>query len=291
MRRVYSSETLAIRSLQHLALRLSFPLNELIKLSTKIDSLYKFKEQKKESGGVRIISDPKPVLKKVQNRIHNLLQEIIPPECAHGAIKGRSNISNAKIHCGQNWVWKLDFKSFYPNISNYQVYNLFRYDLNCSPNVAHLLTKLCTVNGGVPQGGPMSSDIAILVCRKLGRRLKALADKFEFNHTQYIDDLAFSGRLIPFLFRENVKQIITERGFKLNHAKESLTGRHKLQIVTGLSVNCKEPHQPRGKKRQWRAEKYIFNKFKAKELPEELRIKEERKIQGRESYLRAVSAK
>jgi RNA-directed DNA polymerase len=291
MRKVYSRETLSIRSLKHLALRLSFPLNELIKLSIKTNSLYKFKEEKKESGGVRIISDPKPILKIVQSQIHSLLQEIIPPECAHGAIKGRSNISNAKIHCGQNWVWKLDFKSFYPNISNYQVYNLFRYDLNCSPDVAHLITKLCTVNGGVPQGGPMSSDIAILVCRKLGRRLKTLADKFEFNHTQYIDDLAFSGRLIPFLFRENVKQIIAEYGFKLNPAKESLTGRHKLQIVTGLSVNRERPYVPRKKRREVRAEKYIFNKFRAKELPEELRIKEEQKIQGKESYLRAVSAK
>lgn len=258
MRRLYSSETLAIRSLKHLSLRLGFPLDELNKIAANAEKLYYFEEQEKKNGGIRIISKPKPILKKIQSKIHKLLQEIIPPECAHGGIKGRSNVTNAKVHCDNKWLLQLDFRNFYPNISNYQVYNLFLFELECSPDVARLLTRLCTVRGEVPQGGSMSSDIAILVCRNLGRRLEGLAARYNINYTQYIDDLSFSGPQIPLLLRTKIKEIIAQYGVKLNQEKELIRGRHEPQIVTGLTVNRKRPHQHRETKREWRAEEFIF---------------------------------
>jgi RNA-directed DNA polymerase len=290
MHRLYTKEAFGIRTLEHLSLRLSIPLQELAKIAFDVESLYDSWKKPKENGKFRDIFNPRPRLKKVQSKIHKLLQEIILPDSFHGGVKRRSNITNAKIHCGQNWIFSLDFEAFFDNISHHRVYNLFRNELDCSPNVARLLTRICTIKGKVPQGAPMSSDIAILVCKKLGKRLEGLAKKYNIKYSHYIDDISFSGSIIPVSFKTKVKEIIAQHGFKLNSDKELICSRNKPQIVTGLSVNRKTLHLPRAIKRDWRAKKYIFKKYRGTELTEEERRKEEQKIQGRESYLRAVSS-
>jgi len=288
MHNLYTKESLGIRTIEHLSLRLSIQLQELNQIALDVESLYDSWKKLKKNGKPRDIFNPRPRLKKVQSRIHKLLQEIILPDSFHGGVKRRSNITNAKIHCGQNWIFGLDFEAFFDNISNHRVYNLFRNELDCSPNVARLLTRISTIKGKVPQGAPMSSDIAILVCKKLGKRLEGLAKKYNINYSHYIDDITFSGLIIPVSFKTKVKEIIGQNGFKLKSDKEFNCSRNKAQIVTGLSVNRKRIHLPRAIKREWRAKKYIFKKYRAVELTEEERRKEEQKIQGRESYLKAV---
>ncbi len=165
MPKPYSKKYLNLKSLEHLSHRLGFHLGELQRIAAKAESLYSFEKEPKKSGGFRDISKPHHTLKKIQKAIHRLLKEVKISDCAHGGISGRSNLTNAQRHCNQKWVLNLDFKSFFPSISNYQVNNLFLRELRCSPAVASLLTRLCTVRGQLPQGGCMSTDIANLVCR------------------------------------------------------------------------------------------------------------------------------
>jgi RNA-directed DNA polymerase len=102
----------------------------------------------------------------------------------------------------------LDLKNFFPSISHYKVYELFHKKLDCAPKVASLLTRLSTVKGQVPQGGPMSTDIANLVMRRTDRRLRKLAKKFNINYTRFVDDISFSGKDIPTRFVIIAKEII-----------------------------------------------------------------------------------
>ena len=126
----------------------------------------------------------------------------------------------------------------------------------------------------------MSMDIANLVCRKLDKRLEALAQDYQLRFTRYVDDLTFSGSCIPNCFILKAKEIIVSMGFKLNSAKEQLCGRHQSQIVTGLCVNRSKVSVPRKMKRGWRVEEYVAYKFSVGGT--------EAQIKGRKAYVKHV---
>ncbi len=289
MPKPYSKKYLEIRTLKHLSHRLGSPLEELQQVASEAESLYRFEKEPKKNGGFREISKPHPRLKKIQKGIHRLLTEVEISECAHGGIKGRSNLANAKEHCNQRWVLNLDFKSFFPSISHHQVYTLFFRELKCSQEVSSLLTRLCTVRGQVPQGGSMSMDIANLGCRKIDKRIEGLTFQYGIKYTRFVDDITLSGNIIPKQFIMMVKHIIKQSGFTLTPNKEKLRGQHQSQIVTGLSVNRKNPKVPRKIKREWGTDKYVFEKYGFDNMPKPLKVEKEQQIKGRESYLDFIS--
>lgn len=292
MAKLYSKETLGIKTIDHLELRLSIPIKALVEASSKAEDLYIYRKKPKENGKFRTISAPKPFLKRIQSKIHKLLQELMISEFSHGGVKGRSNLTNAKIHTGNKELYSLDFKNFYPGISHQRIYRLFCCEFDCSPDVARMLTRLCTVRGEVPQGSPTSSDLANLVHIKPGKRLSGLAKKYQINnYSHYIDDLSFSGQVIPSSFKKTAKEIIAQHGFELNLSKEISRGRHQSQIVTGVCVNNKKITLPKKTSRKWRAEKYILRKFKSKEMTADMRLKEEQRVKGRDNYIRNIESK
>lgn len=168
------------------------------------------------------------------------------------------------------------------------MYGLFLHELKCSRDVARLLTKLITINGEVPQGASTSTDIANLVFRKTDYRLNGLAAKFGLKYTRFVDDLTFSGRNISQQFITIVKSIVRESGFRLNDDKEELRAKNQPQVVTGLSVKFKKPRVPRKKKREWRREKYLFEKFELNKPLDKDRLKIKRRIDGRSIYINSI---
>ncbi|ACN15018.1 RNA-directed DNA polymerase (retron-type reverse transcriptase) [Desulforapulum autotrophicum HRM2] len=286
----YSKRDLRINSLKHLAHRLGFAPEVLQKAASRAEKSYKFDKIPKKSGkGFREISKPNALLKNIQKAIHKLLTEIEISDNAHCGIKKRSNVTNAMNHCNKEWVYSMDFKNFFPNISHHQVYGLFRYELKCSPDVTSILTRLCTVKGGVPQGGSMSMDIANLVSRKLDTRLEGLCKIHNLSYTRHCDDLNFSGKRILDTFRAKVEIIIKESGFPLNPDKETLIPHHHPQSVVGLRVNRKKPCVPRKTRREWRKEKHVLNKFEVHGLsPHEIEKRKQR-INGQNAYLSHIN--
>ncbi len=276
---------LEIRKLDHLSLRLGIALDELIAVASSINQYYIVRKLRKKNGGFRTISAPQPRLKRIQLKIHKLLKEIIIDDAAHCGIKGRSNLSNAKQHTNKPMLLNLDLSSFFPSISHHLVYNMFVHSLKCSPAVSRILTRLSTYNGEVPQGGPMSTDIANLICWKIDKRLSGLARKNNITYTRYCDDLSFSGQTISEPFITKVKGIISESGFKLNAEKESFHKRtNSTRIVTGLSVNGPRPKIPKSALKKLRAEIHIFDKYESHSLTEQLLEKRQKQIRGKISY-------
>jgi RNA-directed DNA polymerase len=287
--RPYSKKQLNIRSLKHLALRLGISIEELQEVAEQAETHYKTWREPKKNGGFRQISAPTRRLKRIQRAIHKLLMEIELPNCVHYGRIGRSNLTNARVHSGKKWVYGLDFRAFFPSISHHFVYNMFRQELNCTPVVSSILTRLCTFQGQVPQGGSMSTDIANIVCRKLDKRLENLGLRYGIQYSIYCDDLNFSGHRIPRSFRKKVKEIVGQYPFSLNPDKESLSGRHRPQVVTGLTVNRKRPHVPRKKRREWRKEKHIFEKHESGSLSETERLNRQQRLRGKTAYLNYVN--
>ncbi|MFK7946885.1 MAG: reverse transcriptase family protein [Saprospiraceae bacterium] len=193
------------------------------KITNNIDKHYSsfIKKQIKPNGNIkeRKITNPSKSLKLIQrNILKNILQKIQLPNYLHGSIKKKSNITNARTHQGNNYHLCTDIKSFFPSISNKQVYKMF-ISYNFNHKIASLLTKLTTYKGNLPQGTPTSSYIANLVFLNIDKELVNFCKKNSIIYTRYVDDLTFSSQQ-PFKNKVNkILGIITDGKFKYHHKK------------------------------------------------------------------------
>lgn len=286
MPRTRLKKTLDLWSLKHLALRLGISADELIAVSEITDKFYLSWQKPKGDGNFRDLTKVFPRLKKIQKAIHRLLIKIRLDDSAQGGVPGKTNRSNAAIHCRQRFIYKLDFKSYFPSIPHHRVFHLFRQELKCSQEVASILTELCTVNGCVPQGASTSMDIANLVCRDLDPWFRNLANSFGLKYTRYVDDLTFSGKKIPERFVNKFKRIIrSKRWLSLNDKKEVLKDRNQAQTVTGLNVKYEKPRITRSYKKSVRTEKHILSKYVSNMLTDVELNESWSAIKGKENYI------
>ncbi len=231
-------------------------------------------EVPKKSGGVRTLAAPHATLAAAQGWVlANILGRLPTEGPAHGFVPGRSTVTNAAPHAGQDVVVNVDLADFFPSVGFARVRHLFAR-CGYSGAVSTLLALLCTecprrrvqyagrayfvATGprGLPQGACTSPAASNQVARKLDRRLSALASKLGFAYTRYADDLTFSappGRRerVGYLLAR-VRHIAADEGFALNPRKTRVQRPETQQRVTGLVVNA-APAVPREVVRRLRA--------------------------------------
>jgi RNA-directed DNA polymerase len=228
---------------KHLYYVLRSSKEELQNLTENIDSYYYYFKKakrkygnKQEDNGVIRYRDLYPSfgrLKQIQQRINIVLQQIKLPEYAYGSVKGKNNILNALAHMGNKYFLAVDLKNFFPNITHRQVFQMFRY-YNFSPTASHILTKLTTRKGSLPQGAPTSPIIANLVFTQMGLQLDKMAKNNNITFTAFLDDLEFSSTSDFKNLIQEILQKIKSGGFYLHHKKISY--KEKRPEVTGLLI-------------------------------------------------------
>lgn len=182
----------------------------------------------------RTICPSRGDLKFLQHRLKNrVLNQYVLPKNIHGGVKGRSNITNAKVHQGNKYIFMTDLQNFYPSISSKMVYSAM-VALGAKPYFASHISKLTTWKNKVPQGAPTSTHISNLVFFATDKKLIELCDQRGITYTRYIDDLTFSS---PKDFREDIDEIlriIQNDGFKISRRKTVYGG--KIKVITGIEV-------------------------------------------------------
>ncbi len=220
----------------------------------------------KRSGGLRLVEAPKARLKAAQRQILRGILDIVPAhDACHGFVRGRSCLTGAALHAGEQIVLCMDVADFFPSTSAARVHVLFRR-LGYPHAVTRVLTGLCTTMTPrtafdrapdpsafdwearkrygaphLPQGSPTSPALANLVARVLDARLGGLARKVSARYTRYADDLTFSGgpefeealRWFP----EAVARVLRDEGWRANPAKTRTMRQSSAQVVTGIVVN------------------------------------------------------
>ena len=219
----------------------------------------------------RLIERPKRRLKTVQRRLlHELLDWIPAHSQAHGFTRGRSALSNAAAHTGQQVVMRVDLQDFFASIQAGRIYGIFRA-AGYPEAVAHMLTGLTTnvvpaatwsamprpheprqieahhalgrrlATPHLPQGAPTSPALANLAAFGLDRRLSGLAIAIGVTYTRYADDIAFSGGRLLLArateIRATIASIAHDEGFAVNERKGALTTRAGRQRICGIVVN------------------------------------------------------
>jgi RNA-directed DNA polymerase len=207
----------------------------------------------------RIIRPSYSRLKKIQVSINrNIFSKVPMPSNVHGGIKGKSNISNAKVHQGHKYRFCTDLQAFYPSVNSDQVYKMF-LGLHFSPFAASWLTKLTTIERELPQGAPTSTSIANLVFLPIDLQLIKLSQDNAINYTRYVDDLSFSSSTD---FRERTLKIIDiviQGGFKINYRKTHFQAN---QTITGINVYNNFIDTPEKIKLKVKSEESIKDNFK-----------------------------
>lgn len=223
--------------------QITAPLIRKIQPSAQRASMYETFELPKRRGGTRTISSPNQPVQFLQHSFLQVCTHLFPRhDCVHGFERGRSHVSNAARHVNKRWVYTLDIENFFPTIHWGRVYGMLQvYPIHASPDVARILTNLCTNDGCLPQGAPTSPILSNLLCRKLDSRLFRWARENGYTYTRYADDLTFSTNQDQFLEgdRAFIKEILSDEGFAVNSEKERLMPSHTRQMVTGLIVNEK----------------------------------------------------
>ena len=231
----------------------------------------------KRDGSLRLISAPKPELKRAQRWIAREVTEHLPVHgAAHGFVPGRSIVTNAVVHAGAQRVVKLDIRGL---LSDGDVPPGQRppaqggprragrdADGRCSHRVAARGGRAATARSyyvaiaprSLPQGAPTSPSITNALCLRLDCRLTGLARMLGCRYTRYADDLTFSlhgdaarpakkadggrdpvGRLI-----RAVTAIVKAEGFTIHPKKTRVMRKGGRQKVTGLVVNAAPGRPP-----------------------------------------------
>lgn len=180
----------------------------------------------------RTIRPSQKELKLIQLRIKNkILVPIKLPKVVHGGVKKCSNITNAKPHQGNKYIFTTDLQEFYPNISSKRVYKMFTNFY--SPHFSHWLTNITTWKHELPQGTPTSTHIANLVFLKTDIELINFCNQHNITYTRYVDDLTFSSQQDFKSHLNEILNIVTKNDFKLSYRKTQYKGN---QTVTGINV-------------------------------------------------------
>ncbi|MFO1422216.1 MAG: reverse transcriptase family protein [Candidatus Competibacteraceae bacterium] len=182
----------------------------------------------------RKIQQPKPLLFALHKRLALLLSRIQKPEFVYSATKGRSYVDNASQHKNIERVVKVDIKNFYPSIERNAVRNFFAYDMQCAPDVAHVLSLLCCVNESLSTGSPLSPVLSYFACLPLFRKIANMAAAQGLIFTLYVDDMVFSGANATRGFSRLVVDELARNGFvghKISHFSAA-----KVKIITGVAV-------------------------------------------------------
>ncbi len=184
----------------------------------------------------RSLEIPKSQLKRVHARINDLFSRIEAPSYLYSGVKGRSNIKNARNHLGEKALVKIDIKRFYPSTTVDMVEKCFIKTFRCSKDIAETLSKICCVNGHLPTGSPISQSLAFYVNISVFNHLSSYSKARKIQFSVYVDDLTFSGKIIPKYFVSYVTSYIKKsRGYKCHKIRTYNASTPK--VVTGAVID------------------------------------------------------
>lgn len=234
---------------------------------------------------LREIHEPKPQLDRIHTRIASLLVRIKSPDYLHSGVKGRSNLTNARVHLSRKPLVACDLKGFFDSTTKAHVFSFFSKSLCCSPDVADLLSDLCCIDGHCPTGSRLSMPIAFFANQRMFDELYALANERGITMTLYVDDLTFTGHKANRRLVDDVQRIVEKHGHSIKREKTRLYSAAAPKLVTGAIV---QSHRIKARNAHLLALSNDFDRWKAraKSGPQHPKLAE--RIRGRLNNLAGI---
>lgn len=161
----------------------------------------------KKSGGLRWINAPHTPLMEALRELKSLFEDkmfALYHTSAFAYVKGRSTLDAIKKHQanGSKWFAKTDFSDFFgsttPAFVLDMLQKIFPFQqvmvLHKGREVLSKALDLCFLNGGLPQGTPISPMLTNLMMIPIDHALSKELRKQGFVYTRYADDIQISSR-------------------------------------------------------------------------------------------------
>lgn len=213
---------------------------------------YRQFEIDKKGGGKRPVEDPVAPLKRVQGRIAKMLARIEPPPFLFCPVKGRCYVRNAARHRDNRVVHCLDIKKFFPNTPRVRVIAFFQKIMGCRADVAGLLGDLCTFEGHLPTGSPLSPILAFYSYHDTWAEIAAFCAAKGHTLTVYVDDVTISGAKVPVADVWQVRRMIHRTGLRYHKLKHYVDRPAEITGVVVREGRVVAPHRQHLKHRQAR---------------------------------------
>ena len=226
---------------KHFSQLVGIDLDYLLSAANSPKHFYRYFTIPKRNGKIRKISEPLPVLKEAQYYILNNILKTVPCSIYAKAYKpGATLKGNAKFHRKQPVLVKLDLKDYFPSLHESRVFQLFHQSFGYGKSVSILMSKLCTLDGGLPQGAPTSPYLSNLLTSEMDDKIyQFCSSNGNLRYTRYADDISISGSMNPSDIISGVSRIVSEHHLQINKSKTAVIRPHKRQVVTGVVVNNK----------------------------------------------------
>ena len=257
---LYNNNLPIIYTQKHLCDLLGYLPNYVFAASNSSENFYRYFKIPKKNGGVRLISEPLPNLKDIQEWIlHNILYCVDVSAYAKAYIPKKTIKDNVRFHRRQNKVLTLDIKDFFGSLSDWMVFQFF-LENGYSESVSMLLTKLCCLNGCLPQGAPTSSTLSNILMIDFDKEVAEYCLKNNIRYTRYADDMTFSGDFNAGEVINFIRKELNMMELELNDDKIRVRIQGQQQEVTGIVVNEKI-QLPKRIRKEIRQHMYYISKF------------------------------
>ncbi len=187
-----------------------------------------------ENDKTRIIEEPVKEMRVLHDRIASLLSRITPPDFLFCPVKGRSSISNAREHLTEGEMVKLDISKYFPSTTFGRIFNFFHDRMTCSRDVTWQLTSLCTYDGHLPTGSPLSPYLSYYAHEDMWLEIKRICDDAGYKISVYMDDMGISAERLDGRIIWQIKQEIQKYGLKYHKEKKYEVGQARL--LTGAII-------------------------------------------------------
>lgn len=201
------------------------------------DYSYNKFEKEKADGGTRYFAEPSHDLKRIQKRIHKLLQRIETPEWVKAGKSTESYVTNCEMHLGAKYMRTMDISKFYDSVQYKYIYETFADTFHMEPDIARLMAGLVTYEKALPTGSPSSQLIIYWAYRDMFDEINKVAQEYECVFSLYVDDMTFSSQKdIPYKMREEVANILKRYGLHAKRSKDHYYKPNDLKVTTGCGI-------------------------------------------------------
>ena len=193
--------------------RFRLAMEHIMQTIKDIQPVEHYKEFKipKKTHGFRTINAPDDILKPKMAKVAKILSDelqILAHDSAWAYVKGRDVITAMKEHQKNNsrWFLKLDLKDFFGSCSTDfivgQLEKIYPFAIYPS-TMPRVIANFATLNGGLPQGTPLSPMLTNLIMVEIDYKINRLiydltqeAGLFKQNYiyTRYADDIIISAK-------------------------------------------------------------------------------------------------
>lgn len=256
-----------------------------------------FRIRKRSGRGTRRVQQPTREVKLLQRwLVAHVFARLPVHEAAHGYVKGRSIVTNAKTHKRARYISRFDIRDFFPSLTADDVALLLRRNrkrlaksIRGDADVL-LVTSIVCRNGSVPIGAPSSPAISNALMYRLDAALSSLVRREGAAYTRYADDLYFSATkpdILPTVCKKATRLIqeCDSPHLSLNKKKTFHTSRKRRMPVTGIRVT------PESKLSVGRELKRKVRTFAYLESKNRLSAKDSLWLRGMLSFVRSVEPK